>query len=37
LRWRWLLDLVTRVQAKYLLDKTQAQRDVEAFAKGRQL
>jgi hypothetical protein len=32
-----LLDLVTQVQAKYSLDKTQAQRDVDAFAKGRQL
>ena len=30
-------DLVTQVQAKYALDKTQAQRDVDAFAKGRQL
>ena len=30
-------DLVAQVQAKYSLDKTQAQRDVDAFAKGRQL
>jgi hypothetical protein len=30
-------DLVTQVQAKYALDKTQAQRDVDTFAKGRQL
>jgi hypothetical protein len=30
-------DLVAQVQAKYLLDKAQAQRDVDAFAKGRQL
>jgi hypothetical protein len=30
-------DLVTGVQSKYSLDKTQAQRDVDAFAKGRQL
>jgi hypothetical protein len=30
-------DLVTQVQAKYALDKSQAQRDVDAFAKGRQL
>ena len=30
-------DLVTRVQAKYQLDRPQAQRDVDAFAKGRQL
>jgi hypothetical protein len=30
-------DLVTQVQAKYSLDKTQAQRDVDAFARGRQL
>ena len=30
-------DLVTQVQTKYQLDKTQAQRDVDAFAKGRQL
>jgi len=29
-------ELVTQVQAKYQLDKTQAQRDVDAFAKGRQ-
>lgn len=30
-------DLVAQVQAKYSLDKFQAQRDVDAFAKGRQL
>ena len=30
-------DLVAQVQAKYTLDKPQAQRDVDAFAKGRQL
>ena len=30
-------DLVTQVQTKYQLDKTQAQSDVDAFAKGRQL
>jgi hypothetical protein len=30
-------DLVAQVQAKYALDKPQAQRDVDAFAKGRQL
>jgi hypothetical protein len=30
-------DLVTKVQAKYSLDRTQAQRDVDAFAKNRQL
>jgi uncharacterized protein YjbJ (UPF0337 family) len=30
-------DLVAQVQAKYALDKTQAQRDVDAFARGRQL
>jgi hypothetical protein len=30
-------DLVAQLQAKYSLDKTQAQRDVDAFAKGRQL
>ena len=30
-------DLVVQVQAKYALDKTQAQRDVDAFARGRQL
>ena len=30
-------DLVAQVQAKYTLDKNQAQRDVDAFAKGRQL
>jgi hypothetical protein len=30
-------DLVAKVQAKYQLDKPQAQRDVDTFAKGRQL
>lgn len=30
-------DLVAQVQSKYQLDRTQAQRDVDAFAKGRQL
>ncbi len=30
-------DLVTLVQSKYAIDKSQAQRDVDAFAKGRQL
>ena len=30
-------DLVTQVQTKYALDKPQAQKDVDAFAKGRQL
>ena len=30
-------DLVVQVQAKYALDKTQAQRDVDAFARGRRL
>lgn len=30
-------DLVAQVQAKYHLDKAQAQRDVDAFANGRQL
>ena len=30
-------DLVAQVQTKYQLDKTQAQNDVDAFAKGRQL
>lgn len=30
-------DLVGHVQKKYSLDKSQAQRDVDAFAKGRQL
>ncbi len=29
-------DLVAQVQAKYHLEKAQAQRDVDAFAKGRQ-
>jgi hypothetical protein len=30
-------DLVAQLQTKYSLDRTQAQRDVDAFAKGRQL
>lgn len=30
-------DLVAHVQAKYSLDKAEAKRDVDAFAKGRQL
>ena len=30
-------DLVAKVQTKYALDKAQAQKDVDAFAKGRQL
>jgi hypothetical protein len=30
-------DLVTQVVAKYSLDKAQAQRDVDAVMKGRQL
>jgi hypothetical protein len=30
-------ELVAQVQTKYALDKAQAQRDVDAFAKGRQL
>ena len=30
-------DLVAQVQNKYALDKAQAQKDVDAFAKGRQL
>ena len=30
-------DLVAQVQAKYAVDKAQAQRDVDALAKGRQL
>jgi hypothetical protein len=30
-------DLVAQVQTKYQLDRSQAQRDVEAFAKGRKL
>ena len=30
-------DLVAQVQVKYALDKAKAQRDVDAFAKGRQL
>ena len=30
-------DLVSQVQSKYQIDKTKAQSDVDAFAKGRQL
>ena len=30
-------DLVAQLQVKYAIDKSQAQRDVDAFAKGRQL
>ena len=30
-------ELVAKVQTKYALDKAQAQKDVDAFAKGRQL
>ena len=30
-------DLVSQVQSKYQLDKAQAQKDVDAFANGRQL
>jgi hypothetical protein len=30
-------DLVAKLQVKYQLDKPQAQREVDAFAKGRQL
>lgn len=30
-------DLISQVQSKYSLDKTQAQKDVDTFAKGRQL
>jgi hypothetical protein len=30
-------DLVAQVQSKYSLDKAAAQKDVDAFAKGRQL
>jgi len=30
-------DLVAKVQAKYSLDRAQAQRDLVAFAKGRTL
>jgi uncharacterized protein YjbJ (UPF0337 family) len=30
-------DLVSKVQSKYQLDKSQAQRAVDDFAKGRQL
>ena len=30
-------DLVARVQVKYQLERSKAQRDVDAFAKGRQL
>lgn len=30
-------DLISKVQTKYSLEKAIAQRDVDAFAKGRQL
>lgn len=30
-------DLISQVQTKYSLEKAVAQRDVDAFAKGRQL
>jgi hypothetical protein len=30
-------DLIAQVQSKYSLEKSQAQRDVDTFAKGRQL
>ena len=30
-------DLVVQIQTKYQLNRAQAQRDVDAFAKGRQL
>ena len=30
-------DLVAKVQTKYALDTAHAQKDVDAFAKGRQL
>jgi hypothetical protein len=30
-------DLISQVQTKYALDRAQAQRDVDAFAHGRQL
>jgi hypothetical protein len=30
-------DLITGVQSKYSLDKAQAQKEVDSFAKGRQL
>ena len=30
-------DLVAQVQTKYQIDRAQAQRDVDAFAHGRQL
>jgi predicted site-specific integrase-resolvase len=30
-------DLVAQVQTKYALERAQAQKDVDAFAKGRQL
>ena len=30
-------ELVAQVQSKYALDKAQAQKDVDAFARGRQL
>ena len=30
-------ELVAQVQSKYALDKVQAQKDVDVFARGRQL
>ncbi len=30
-------DLVTMIQSRYSIDKTKAQGEVDAFAKGRQL
>jgi hypothetical protein len=30
-------ELVAQVQTKYAIDRAQAQKDVDAFAKGRQL
>lgn len=30
-------DLVSQVQSKYQMDKAQAQKEVDAFANGRQL
>jgi hypothetical protein len=30
-------DLLAQVQTKYALDRVQAQRDVDAFVRGRQL
>lgn len=38
IRVNWLvIGLVTQVVAKYSIDKVQAQRDVDAVRKGRQL